>query len=54
MADPQGCNAPSVERAKARLHAHQRLRRSNTVAWEVLGFITGVVLALACAPFAPY
>jgi hypothetical protein len=43
-----------AEQAQADVFNHTRNDRTRSIPWDVLGFIAGLLLALACAPFVSY
>lgn len=54
MDDPYATDPALAEQATADAFEHTRNDRARSVPWDVLGFLAGLLLALASAPFVSY
>lgn len=54
MPDLHDTDDALAEQATADVFNQTRNDRARSFPWDVLGFIAGVLLALASAPFVPY
>ena len=54
MADPYATDAALAEQATADAFEHSAYDRARSIPWDVLGFLAGLLLALASAPLVSY
>ncbi|WP_157270606.1 hypothetical protein [Azohydromonas aeria] len=54
MGDLYATDAALAEQATADAFEHSTCDRARLIPWDVLGFLAGLLLALASAPFVSY